>query len=156
MRKQLTTDLNGKLQFQGRFDQDYQINNNASGQQFIVKDIFTLSNTSTNITAGSSWQLDKNLGAFVGGSADYKGRYILDGTFRYDGSSRFGAGNRWAPFGRVSGVWRVSEESFWHVSQMTDFRVRASRGSAGNTPRFNAQYETYICSDDGLLARTGR
>jgi TonB-linked SusC/RagA family outer membrane protein len=149
LRKQLTSDLNGKLQFQGLFDQDYQISNNASGQQFIVKDIYTLSNTSTNKDAGSSWQLDKDLGAFVGGSADYKGRYIVDGTFRYDGSSRFGAGNRWAPFGRISGVWRISEEPFWHVSQMTDFRVRASHGSAGNTPRFNAQYETYSCSATG-------
>jgi len=149
LRKQLTSDLSGKLQFQGLFDQDYQINNSAAGQQFVVKDIYTLSNTTTNITANSSWQLDKDLGAFVGGSADYKGRYIIDGTFRYDGSSRFGEGNRWAPFGRISGVWRISEEPFWHTSKISDFRVRASRGSAGNTPRFNAQYETYACGATG-------
>jgi hypothetical protein len=151
LRKQLTPDLGGKLQFQGTFSQDRQENSATGGQQFIVKDVFTLSNTSTNITASSNTQLDKDLGALVGASADYKGRYILDGTYRYDGSSRFGAGNRWAPFGRLSAVWRVSEEPFWKVSssKFSDFRLRASRGSAGNTPRFNAQYETYTCTTGG-------
>jgi hypothetical protein len=89
------------------------------------------------------------MGFFAGTSADYKGRYIIDGTLRYDGSSRFGAGNRWAPFGRISGVWRISEEPFWKMSKLSDFRVRASRGTAGNTPNFSAQYETYSCSASG-------
>jgi TonB-linked SusC/RagA family outer membrane protein len=149
LRKQITNDLSGKLQFRGLYDQDYSIQNNSGGQQFIVKDVNTLSNISTNKTATSVNQLDKNMGFFSGASADYKGKYILDGTFRYDGSSRFGAGERWAPFGRISGVWRVSEEPYWHVPHISDFRLRASRGSAGTTPSFNAQYETYNCSTSG-------
>jgi hypothetical protein len=149
LRKQVTTDLNAKVSLHGGYDQDYSNSNAGSGQQFIVKDVFTLSNTSTNKTATSTSQLDKNANAFVGTNLDYKGRYILDGTYREDGSSRFGAGNRWAPFGRVSGVWRLSEESFWHVPHVSDLRLRASRGSAGNVPSFNAQYETYSCSTSG-------
>jgi outer membrane receptor protein involved in Fe transport len=49
----------------------------------------------------------------------------------------------------VSGVWRISEEPFFHVPHLTDFRVRASRGTAGNSPQFVAQYETYNCSATG-------
>jgi hypothetical protein len=60
-----------------------------------------LSNTSTNITAGSSWQLNKDLGAFVSASR-LQGSLHHRRTYRYDGSSRFGEGNRWAPFGRIS------------------------------------------------------
>ena len=102
----------------GGYDQDYSNSNAGTGQQFIVKDVFTLSNTSTNKTATSTSQLDEEEhGRSSARALDYKGRYILDGTYRYDGSSRFGSGNRWAPFGRVSGVWRVSEESFWHVAE---------------------------------------
>jgi TonB-linked SusC/RagA family outer membrane protein len=149
LRKQLTSDLNGKLVVRGLFDRDNVVVSGGSGQQFLVKDVFTLSNTATNQSVSSSSQLDKNMGVFAGSSLDYKGRYILDGTFRYDGSSRFGAGNRWAPFGRLSGVWRISEESFWKVSNLSDFRVRASRGTAGNTPSFTAQYETYSCNNSG-------
>lgn len=149
LRKQLTEDLGGKLNFRALMDRDYEINNNSSGQQFVVKDVFTLTNTTQNFQTRSSSSLIKNQGFIAGGNLDYKGRYILDGTYRYDGSSLFGAGNRWAPFGRLSGVWRVGEESWFKVPQLSDFRVRASRGSAGNTPRFEAQYETYNCSAQG-------
>jgi TonB-linked SusC/RagA family outer membrane protein len=148
-RRQITNDLNGKLSFRGLFDQDVITANNSSGQVFVTKEIYTLSNTTTNKTAGSSEQTIKNQGVFAGASADYKGKYIMDATYRYDGSSLFGAGNRWAPFGRISGVWRISEESFWNVGWMTDFRLRASRGTAGSTPRFDAQYETYSCGTAG-------
>ncbi len=149
LRKQLTTNLNGKLSFNGSFDQDAFTQNNSGGNQYIVKDVFTLSNTSTNITATSSTQLDKNASGFAAATLDYKDRYVLDGTYREDGSSRFGAGNRWAPFGRISGVWRVSEEPWWKLSSLSDFRLRASHGTAGNRPSFTAQYETYSCSTSG-------
>ncbi len=148
-RKQLMKELGGKLNFRALFDQDVLNANFGSGQQFVVKDIYTLSNTTTNLTATSSQTTIKNQGFVAGANLDYKGRYILDGTYRYDGSSLFGAGNRWAPFGRVSGVWRVSEEPFYKLPYLSDFRLRASLGSAGNTPSFTAQYETYSCSATG-------
>ncbi|HYC50112.1 MAG TPA: SusC/RagA family TonB-linked outer membrane protein [Gemmatimonadaceae bacterium] len=148
-RKQLTTDLSGKLSFRGLFDSDKIWQDNSAGQVFVVKDVFTLSNTTTNKTATSFTQTIKNNGVFAGASADYKGKYIIDGTYRYDGSSLFGEGNRWAPFGRISAVWRVSEEDFWNFDQISSFRLRASRGTAGNTPRFDAQYETFTCGTGG-------
>jgi hypothetical protein len=148
-RRQLMTDLNAKFSLRGLFDNDDIRINSASGNQFIVKDIFTLSNTAVPSAPNSSSQTVKNQGVFAGASGDYKGRYIMDATYRYDGSSLFGSGNRWAPFGRLSGVWRVSEESFWNVPYVSDFRVRVSRGTAGSTPRFDAQYETYDCGTAG-------
>jgi TonB-linked SusC/RagA family outer membrane protein len=148
-RHQFTSDLSGKLQTRATYEQDVVVANATGGEQFIVKDVFTLSNTSTNKTNSSSGSTIKREGLFAGANFEYKNRYILDGTLRYDGSSLFGAGNRWAPFGRVSGVWRVSEESFWKVPHISDFRLRASNGSAGNSPSFDAQYETYSCSASG-------
>ena len=148
-RKQLMSDLNAKLNFRGLIDRDYRFDNNSFGDTYVVKDIYTLSNTTKNFTTGSTSQLVKNMGGIAGANLDYKGKYIIDGTYRYDGSSLFGEGNRWAPFGRVSAVWRVSEEPFFKVPGLSDFRLRASRGSAGNTPRFNAQYETYSCGASG-------
>jgi TonB-linked SusC/RagA family outer membrane protein len=146
---QFTADLNARLQTRGTYEQDILQSENGNGAQFIVKDVFTLSNTSTNFSVGSSGQTIKRMGFFTGANAEYKNRYILDGTFRYDGSSLFGAGNRWAPFGRVSGVWRISEEPWFHVPHVSDFRLRASNGTAGNSPSFTAQYETYNCGNTG-------
>ncbi len=148
-RKQITSDLNAKVNFRGLIDRDFSRSNSSAGQVYVVKDIYTLSNTTTNFSTGSSSSLIKNMGGIAGANVDYKGKYILDGTYRYDGSSLFGEGNRWAPFGRLSAVWRLSEESFFSLPTVSDFRVRASRGSAGNTPNFSAQYETYNCSASG-------
>lgn len=149
VRGQLRTDLNGKLSVRGLYDREDQLLNNSGGDIFVVTDIYTLSNTSTNKTATSNVQSIRNMGLFSGGQLDYKGRYILDGTFRYDGSSLFGSGNRWAPFGRVSAVWRMSEEPWFNVPLVSDFRLRGSRGTAGSTPSFAAQYETYTCGTTG-------
>jgi len=148
-RRQLRPDLAGKASVRALYDRIDVESNNSAGQQFVVEDVYTLSNTSVNFSTGSSRSSIRNMGVLGGANLEYKGRYILDMTYRYDGSSLFGAGNRWAPFGRISGVWLASEEAFWNVPYLSEFRVRASKGSAGNTPSFSAQYETYSCSASG-------
>lgn len=149
IRKQLTSNIASKFNLKGLYDESNSNANQSTGQQFVVKDIYTLSNTTQNFTTASSLSKVVNMGVVGGANFDIKGKYILDGTYRYDGSSLFGSGNRWAPFGRISGVWRISEEPWFKVPHVSDMRLRASRGTAGNTPRFDAQYETYSCSAGG-------
>lgn len=149
-RKQLGEELSGKLSFRGVYDENNTNSNGSSGQIFRVKDVYTQSNLSTNYGISSSSSTVKNVGLFAGASLDYKDRYIVEGSFRYDGSSLFGSGNRWSPFGRISAVWNVGREPFWNVGFMDEFRLRASRGTAGTTPPFTAQYETYSVSATGI------
>lgn len=61
-------------------------------------------------------------------------KYLLEASFRYDGSSRFAAGRRWGFFPSVSAGWRVLEESFAAPLQRTfsDLKLRASLGQLGN------------------------
>ncbi len=149
-RRELTKDISAKASVRALYDRSDVASNASSGQQYIVGDVYTLSNTATNFATSSSSSTIRNMGMLAGANVDYKGKYILDGTYRYDGSSLFGAGNRWAPFGRISAVWLTSEEDFWKVVPfVNEFRVRASRGTAGNTPSFTSQYETYSCSASG-------
>jgi TonB-linked SusC/RagA family outer membrane protein len=65
---------------------------------------------------------------------NYKGRYILSGTFRADGSSKFAKGNRWGYFPSAAAAWRISDESFmqWTESWLNDMKIRFSYGTAGN------------------------
>jgi len=65
-RRQVTNDLNAKLSFRGLFDQDVLQTNSSSGQVFVTKEIYTLSNTTTNKTATSGGQTIKNQGVFAG------------------------------------------------------------------------------------------
>lgn len=63
----------------------------------------------------------------------YKDKYILNANVRMDGSSRFGADNRWAIFPSLAGAWRLSEEDFLKDhSTISDLKLRASWGITGN------------------------
>jgi TonB-linked SusC/RagA family outer membrane protein len=60
-------------------------------------------------------------------------KYYVSGSYRRDGSSRFGPNVRWADFWSASASWRVSQEDFLAgVSWLDDFKVRASYGTNGN------------------------
>lgn len=65
---------------------------------------------------------------------NYKGKYIINGTVRRDGSSRFGTGNRWGYFPSVSAAWRFTDEAFmsWTRSILDDGKFRAGYGETGN------------------------
>ena len=64
---------------------------------------------------------------------NYADRYMLTGTFRADGSSRF-TNKKWGYFPSVAGAWTVSNEKFWEPLQdAVDYlKIRASWGIIGN------------------------
>jgi hypothetical protein len=82
---------------------------------------------------GSS-KSDSKLIAFFGRlSYNYKMRYLLTGSLRYEGSSRFGANNKWGLFPAISGGWRISEEAFMNdITWVDDLKLRADFGVTGN------------------------
>ena len=87
---------------------------------------------------------DKNLGStethwgtagyFVRFNYNYDDRYLFEFNGRYDGSSKFPKGDRFAFFPSFSVAWRASQESFWKPMKewWNDLKVRASYGSLGN------------------------
>ena len=62
----------------------------------------------------------------------YADRYLTSITFRRDGSSLFSPNNRWGNFPSASVAWRISNEKFWNIKAINDFKLRASYGSLGN------------------------
>jgi TonB-linked SusC/RagA family outer membrane protein len=76
---------------------------------------------------------------------DFKDKYLLEASFRNDGSSRFPKDNRWAFFPSVSAGWRVSEESFLSNIKWTDeLKLRASWGQLGNQNIGNYPYQNTL------------
>jgi len=60
-------------------------------------------------------------------------KYYLTGSFRRDGSSRFGPDNRWGNFGSIAATWRISEESFIkNLGYINNLKLRVSYGITGN------------------------
>jgi TonB-linked SusC/RagA family outer membrane protein len=63
----------------------------------------------------------------------YQGRYLLSGSIRRDGSSRFGKATQYGTFPSLSAGWRVSQESFMkQVNFINDMKLRFSYGRSGN------------------------
>ena len=71
---------------------------------------------------------------FVDGSYGYRKKYYLSAGFRRDGSSRFGADNKYANFYNVGASWIVSEEKLFkeETKWLNEFKLRASYGAVGN------------------------
>jgi TonB-dependent starch-binding outer membrane protein SusC len=76
---------------------------------------------------------------------NFKETYLLNATFRIDGSSKFAASNRWGYFPSVSGGWVVSNESFMQdQTWINNLKLRASWGQVGNQNAMAYQYLTPI------------
>ena len=76
---------------------------------------------------------------------DFDNRYLIEGQFRYDGSSKFAKGHRWGFFPSVSGGWRISEESFFHdvidpQGYVSQLKLRASYGILGDDGSINYEW----------------
>lgn len=67
-------------------------------------------------------------------SYSYDEKYLLEASFRYDGSVNFAPKNRWGFFPSASAAWRISEENFFknNVRFIDYLKIRASIGLLGN------------------------
>jgi TonB-linked SusC/RagA family outer membrane protein len=75
---------------------------------------------------------------------DYKSKYIGSFLYRRDGASQFGANERYNSYFRVSGAYRVTQDIT--IPGISELKLRASYGTSGNRPPWNAQYETFNIS----------
>lgn len=105
----------------------------AQASGFPGNDVRQLSAGALKTGASSSeseWRLLGFLGRLDYNFAD---KYLLGGTIRYDGSSRFGKNNRYGAFPAVSAAWRISEEGFLRDNGVvSDLKLRGSIGKTGN------------------------
>lgn len=104
----------------------------AAGTQYSSDNIYSL-NYAAVPQSVSSDATANGLSSFFGRVGySYYDKYLLEATVRRDGSSRFGENKRYAMFPAISAAWRISNESFFNVSAINDFKLRASAGRTGN------------------------
>ncbi len=92
-----------------------------------------------------SYNNGNTLISFFGrGIYNYNSKYFLTGTIRRDGSSRFGANNKWGWFPSASAMWNIKAEDFMQgVSLINNLRLRAGFGITGNQEMGNHLAELY-------------
>ncbi|VFB13314.1 TonB-dependent receptor plug [Bacteroides heparinolyticus] len=116
--------------------------------------------------SGSKWDY-KRVSFFGRVNYNYNNRYLVQATVRSDGSSKFGADNRWGFFPSVAVGWRISEEAFFPKDiVLNNLKLRASWGRLGNEnalgfydflaliSTYNTKYQGYV-KGNGDNAWTG-
>lgn len=140
-------------QYQSRYDYMQ-----ARRQDFISSSLDELfagdANTSTNDGKASETARMNYFGRL---DYDFKGKYLFQFNWRYDGSENFPSGNRFGFFPGVSVGWRISEERFWkeHLNWINYFKIRASWGQMGNDKVDPFQYLTTYTYDNPAILGNG-
>lgn len=110
-------------------------------RQFDVSVIDELdAGNTTNMSNKGSRSLSAHMGLVGRMNYAYDNRYLMEFSFRYDGSYKFAKDNRWGFFPAVLLGWRVSEEPFFkeRISFVNNLKIRGSYGVIGDESAFSA------------------
>ncbi|MGN1046850.1 MAG: SusC/RagA family TonB-linked outer membrane protein [Candidatus Cryptobacteroides sp.] len=137
----------------------------SHGERFSVSTAGQSNNKLTDISTGTratSWNStsssDYSTVSFFGrGEYNYADRYYVDFSVRADGSSRFGANNRWGAFGSVGLMWNLRNEAFAaHTrSWLTNAQIALSSGTSGNSEIPNYEHLALIGGGYDYLGNAG-
>jgi len=112
---------------------------NSSINKFPISDLEPIYNpglgqdlTIANNKPGGYALINELQSFFSRANFQFKDKYLLTATVRADGSSKFGANNKYGIFPSFSAGWRLSEESFLKNSVFSDLKIRAGWGQTGN------------------------
>lgn len=115
------------------YEETLRTRSNVSSTGFLTDDLRNLGSGSTPTVLNGDRFPSRLFGLFSRLTYDYKGKYIAEGSIRRDGSSRFGANNRFGYFWSAAAGWTLSEEDFIRDLNFFDFlSIRASIGTVGN------------------------
>ena len=84
-----------------------------------------------------SYQGESKLIGYVGRlTYNYKGKYMLYGSVRHEGSTKFGVNHKWGTFPAVSAAWNLKNEQFMESAPLvSNLKIRAGYGVTGTEPQ---------------------
>lgn len=103
-------------------------------------------NGQTNNGTASEWALNSYFGRV---QYSFDNKYLLEGSIRYDGSSRFPLSLRYAAFPSVAAGWRLGQERFIadNIKWIDELKVKASYGVLGNQNIGNYPYQNILVAN---------
>lgn len=121
----------------------------AKGNEFIAAGIPQLNNTNQekgSINSYNGTVRSENVFGIL--DFDYKSKYLFSMLYRMDGSSLFGAEERWNPYYRASAAYRITED--FAIPGVDELKIRIAQGTSGQRPGFSNQYETWALVNGNL------
>lgn len=96
----------------------------------LLRNVASASTPTTTSATRTAWSLASYFGRV---NYRYNDRYLFEASYRRDGSSRFGADNRYGNFWAVSAGWIVTEEKWFQPNNVLSFlKINTSYGISGN------------------------
>lgn len=116
------------------YNDQYTKTNSATGEGIPVGgEVLGVATTPAGVDGDQyTW---KAIGYYFNTNYSYKDTYMLQFSFRHDGSSKFGRDKRFGNFFTIGGGWNIQKEAFMqNLDFISMLKLRASYGSTGNTP----------------------
>jgi TonB-linked SusC/RagA family outer membrane protein len=147
--------LTSRVDVRYNFEDQESNNVGGSGSTLTLGGLMDLGNATTSLNPSYSRSSQRTDAASVAGTLGFKDRYFFDGSIRRDGSSLFGADQRYHNYYRASLAWLLTDEPWFKGLDYVDqFKLRAAVGTAGARPSFNAQYEVLTLGTGGSITGT--
>lgn len=141
--------LNARTTLRGIMERETSRSNSASGSNFFVEGLRSLSATMDRNSSASE-QTVAATGYLWDTAFDYDGKYIATVLVRRDGSSLFGPDDRWHTYYRGALAYRLSQEPWFNIPHVNEFKLRFSQGTAGGRPTFSNRFETWSVNASGI------
>lgn len=149
----LTVNLGGELKKQNSTSSSLTATGFLDDNQ---NDIAYATSYPTNGKPYGSEDVATSVGIFAAGNFMWKNRYVVDGSYRRSGSSKFGSNSRYAPFWSVGVGYNIHNEDFVKKLGWVDmFRLRASYGYTGSVKFSSNQAVTTYQYDSQYAGYTG-
>ncbi|MDB5016806.1 MAG: TonB-dependent receptor plug [Mucilaginibacter sp.] len=125
--------------YEAQRKEEYLINAQSNGFPAGQPGLTASINASTPVVGNASFANISYNSLYSLGTINYQNRYVVTGSFRREGSSAFGANNRFGNFYSVGGTWNADEESFFKAQNIfTTLKLRSSIGTTGNSTGLTA------------------
>jgi TonB-linked SusC/RagA family outer membrane protein len=132
--------------------------NSITGTNFSTDDLIESIGAAANITARTNTSSQyKYISGFGRLNFRWMDKYIVNGTFRRDGSTRFGPGKKFGNFWSVGGAWIFSQENILknNLSVFSFGKVRASYGTTGSDQISDYRYLELYSNNTSALPYNG-
>lgn len=118
--------------------------------------LFAMLGYSQEETNSGDWDVSSLMSGYAKLNYSYQSKYLLEGTIRTDGSSRFGPNHKFGYFPSAAVGWNVhNEEFFKNVRLINTLKLRASYGRLGNENIGLYKYQTLISTSNGVESTYG-
>lgn len=120
------------LAYEAQKSKEYDLSAQSNG--FPPTSQLPLSTNAATVINGKLAGTDYSFNSIISNvSANYKSRYVLSGSFRRDGSSRFSQSHQYGNFWSVGAAWNLDQEKFFTpITFINTLKIRGSYGRTGN------------------------